>query len=78
MGIVFAGSDGSFITPWQAWKRRNKEYESFVIATDEVLVFRRTDDERTESYVWYYATDESNLPDGIEVDGLTVRGWRDN
>jgi len=35
MSKVFAGSDDSFMSAWQMWKRKNKQYESFVLAQEE-------------------------------------------
>jgi len=72
MSKVFAGSDGSFMSSWQAWKRRNHEYETFVMAHGETMVFRTSD----EDYVWYHGIEEDDLPDGVELTGVNVRDRR--
>lgn len=73
MSSVFAGSDGSFMSAWQMWKRRNKEYETLVISQGETVVFRTTAEDGGEEYVWYVGIDEDDLPEGVELDGHTVR-----
>jgi len=72
MSKVFAGSDGSFISSWQAWKRRNHERETFVMGHGDTIVFRTADEE----YVWYHGIEEDDLPDGVELTGVTVRDRR--
>jgi hypothetical protein len=74
MSSVFAGSDGSFVTAWQSWKRRNHEYESFVIGTAETMVFRNEGGD--QAYVWYVGIDEAELPEDVELDGNSVRDRR--
>jgi hypothetical protein len=76
MSRVFAGSDGSFMSAWQAWKRRNHEYETLVIVHDDTMVFRTTDEDGSEELVWYVGVEEDALPAGVELDGLTVRDER--
>jgi hypothetical protein len=76
MSKVFAGSDGSFISAWQAWKRRNHEYERFVMACGDTMIFRTTNEDGSEELVWYVGVDEDHLPDGVELNGLTVRDRR--
>lgn len=76
MSSVFAGSDGSFISAWQAWKRRNHEFESFVMAHGDTMVFRTTNEDGTEEYIWYHGVDEDDLPEGVEREGVTVRDER--
>jgi len=44
MARVYAGSDGSYISGWQMWKRRNESYERLVIAHEDIVVFQNTDD----------------------------------
>jgi len=75
MSEVFAGSDGSFISAWQVWKRRNHEPESFVLAHGDTLVFRTTSD-GSNGYVWYVGVEEEDLPDDVALDGVTVRDSR--
>lgn len=77
MSKVFAGSDGSFMSAWQAWKRRNHEYESFVMSHGDTMVFRTTDEEGNEEFIWYHGIAEEDLPDGVEINGLTVRDRRE-
>jgi hypothetical protein len=76
MSGVFAGSDGSFLSAWQLWKRRNKECGSFVLAQGETMVFRTTAEDGSREYVWYVGVEREDLPDGVEIDGLTVRDER--
>jgi hypothetical protein len=73
MSNVFAGSDGSFMSSWQAWKRRNHEPETFVMPHEETMVFRTADGE----YVWYHGIEEDDLPDGVELAGVSVRDRRE-
>jgi hypothetical protein len=76
MPEAFAGSDGSFVSAWQLWKRRSKEYGSFALAQGETMVFRTTAEDGRREYVWYIGIEQEDLPDGIEIDGLTVRDER--
>lgn len=78
MSTVFAGSDDSFMSAWQMWKRRNKEYESFVLAEGDTVVFRTTDENRDEEYIWYVGIKEDELPKDVEVNGYTVRDKRED
>lgn len=74
---VFAGSDGSFVSAWQMWKRRNKEYDSLVLAQGETMVFGTTAEDGSREYVWYVGVEREDLPEGVEVDGLIVRDERE-
>jgi|GEM_PF-3447380 len=76
MARVYAGSDGSFLSGWQMWKRRNKSYERLVIAHEDVVVFRNTDDSANQEYVCYTAIEESELPEGVKLTGHTIRDNR--
>jgi hypothetical protein len=76
MSKVFAGSDDSFLSAWQMWKRRNKEYESFVIGQEDIVVFSTTAESGKEEYVWYVEIEEDELPDDVEVKGYTVQDNR--
>ena len=76
MSKVFAGSDDSFVSAWQIWKRRNKEYESFVLAQGDTVVFRPTTESSNEEYTWYVGIEEDELPEGVELNGYTVRDKR--
>ena len=76
MSKVYAGSDGSFRSAWQLWKRRNHEYESFVMCHGDTMVFRSTNEDVKEKYIWYHGIEEDDLPEGVEVDGVTVRDKR--
>ena len=76
MSKVFAGSDDSFISAWQMWKRRNKEYESFVLAQGDTVVFRTTAESGSEEYIWYVEIEEDELPEDVEVNGCTVQDKR--
>jgi len=76
MSKVFAGSDDSFMSAWQMSKRRNKEYESFVLAQGDIVVFRTTAERGSEEYIWYVGIEENNLPEDVEVNGCTVRDKR--
>lgn len=76
MSKVFAGSDDSFMSAWQMWKRRNKEYESFVLAQEDTVVFRTTAESGSEEYIWYVGIEEDELPEDVEVNGCTVRDKR--
>ncbi len=73
---VFAGSDDSFMSAWQMWKRRNKEYESFVLAHGDTVVFRTTDESGNEEYIWYVGIEQDELPEDVELTGHTVRDER--
>ena len=77
MSNVFAGSDDSFVSAWQIWKRRNKEYESFVLAHGDTVVFRTTAEGGNEEYTWYVGIEEDDLPEGVERTGCTLRDERD-
>lgn len=72
MAQIYAGSDGSFRSGWQMWKRRNKSYEQLVIAHDDVVVFRNADATADVEYVWYTPIEEHELPDGVEYTGHNV------
>jgi hypothetical protein len=61
MSKIYAGSDGSFMSAWQAWKRRNHEYESFVMCHRETTVFRTTDQESDEEFVWYHGIEKTDF-----------------
>jgi hypothetical protein len=76
MAKVFAGSDDSFVSAWQIWKRRNKEYESFVLAQADTVVFRTTTDDVDEEYTWYVGIEEDELPEDVELNDCTVRDKR--
>ena len=76
MAKVYAGSDGSFISGWQMWKRRNKSYEQLVIAHEDMVVLRKPDDDGDEEYVWYIAIEENKLPEYIELSGHAVEDNR--
>ena len=76
MPKVFAGSDDSFISAWQIWKRRNKEYESFVLAQGDTVVFRTSTESGNEEYTWYVRIEEDELPEEVVVNGRTVRNKR--
>lgn len=76
MSKVFAGSDDSFISAWQIWKRRNKEYESFVLAQGDTVVFRTATESGNEEYTWYVGIEEDELPEDVELNGCTVRDNR--
>ena len=76
MAKVFAGSDDSFVSAWQIWKRRNKEYESFVLAQGDTVVFRTTTESEPEEYTWYVGIEEDELPEDVELNGCTVRDKR--
>jgi len=76
MAKVFAGSDDSFVSAWQIWKRRNKEYESFVLAQGDTVVFRTTTESGPEEYTWYVGIEEDELPEDVELNGCTVRDKR--
>lgn len=76
MSKVFAGSDDSFVSAWQIWKRRNKEYESFVLAQGDTVVFRSTTEGSNEEYTWYVGIEEDELPDDVALNGYTVRDKR--
>lgn len=76
MPKVFAGSDDSFISAWQIWKRRNKEYESFVLAQGDTVVFRTATESGNEEYTWYVGIEEDELPEDVELNGCTVRDNR--
>jgi hypothetical protein len=76
MSKVFAGSDDSFVSAWQIWKRRNKENESFVLAQGDTVVFRTTTEGGNEEYSWYVGIEEAELPEDVEVNGCTVRDKR--
>lgn len=76
MSKVFAGSDDSFMSAWQIWKRRNKEYDSFVLAQGDTVVFRTTAESGNEEYIWYVGIEEDELPEDVEVNGYTVRDKR--
>lgn len=78
MSKVFAGSDDSFMSAWQMWKRRNKEYESFVLAQGDTAVFRTTDVNENEEYIWYVGIKEDELPEDVELNGYTVRDKRED
>jgi len=58
------------------WKRRNKSYERLVIAHEDVVVFRNTDDSANQEYVCYTAIEESELPEGVKLTGHTIRDNR--
>ena len=73
---VFAGSDDSFISAWQIWKRRNKEHESFVLAQGDTVVFRTSTESGNEEYTWYVRIEEDELPEDVVVNGCTVRDNR--
>lgn len=77
MSKVFAGSDGSFRSAWQMWKRRNHECESFVMAHKDTVVFRSTDEEGNKQYIWYHGVDDDDLPKGVELSGVTVQDTRE-
>jgi hypothetical protein len=77
MSKILAGSDGSFLSAWQIWKRRNHEPESFVMGYKDTVVFRTTDADGEDEYVWYHGVAEDELPDGVELNGVTVRDTRD-
>ncbi|MEZ3172535.1 hypothetical protein ABNG03_18265 [Halorubrum sp. RMP-47] len=64
------------MSAWQMWKRRNKEYESFVLAGGDTVVFRTTAESRSEEYIWYVRIEEDELPEDVEVSGCTVRDKR--
>ena len=72
MARLYAGSDGSFLSGWQLWKRRNKSYEQLMIASEDIVVFRNSDGDADEVYVWYIPITESELPDGVECTGHNV------
>lgn len=74
--MVFAGSDGTFRSAWQLWKRQNHEPESFVIASGDTIVFRTTTDGGDCEYVWYVGIDEDELPEGVYQDGVVIRDTR--
>ena len=74
---VFVGPDGPFISTWQAWKRRNHECDPFVLAYQDTLAFRETDEDGNEQLVRYRGVDEDGLPAGVEVDGVCVRDARE-
>ena len=76
MSNVFAGSDDSFLSAWQIWKRRNKEYESFVLAQGDTVVFRTATESGSEEYTWYVGIEEHELPEGVEFTGCIVRDKR--
>ena len=76
MPKIFAGSDDSFISAWQIWKRRNKEYESFVLAQGDTVVFRTATESGNEKYTWYVGIEEDELPEDVELNGCTVRDNR--
>jgi len=76
MAKVFAGSDDSFVSAWQIWKRRNKEYESFVLAQGDTVVFRTSTGSGNEEYTWYVGIKEGELPEDVELNGCTVRDKR--
>ena len=76
MSKVFAGSDDSFISAWQIWKRRNKEYESFVLAQGDTVVFRTSTESGNEEYTWYVGIEEDELPEDVELNGCIVRDNR--
>ncbi|OYR46503.1 hypothetical protein DJ74_14550 [Halorubrum sp. Ea8] len=59
------------------WKRRNKEYDSFVLAQRETIVFRTIAEDGSRAYVWYVGIEQEDLPEGVEIDGLTVRDERE-
>ena len=75
MAKVFRGSDGSFVTAWQIWKRRNHSPETFVLASGDTVVFRPSGGQSGE-YLWYHGVDEEELPEGVSVNGVTVRDRR--
>lgn len=78
MSKVFAGSDDSFMSAWQMWKRRNKEYESLVLAQGDTVVFRTADENGNEKYIWYVGIKEDELPEDVELNGYTVRDKRED
>ncbi len=73
---AFAGSDDSFMSAWQMWKRRNKEYESLVLAHGDTVIFRATAEDGNGEYLWYVGIDEDELPEDVELNGHTVRDKR--
>lgn len=75
MSKVFVGSNGSFRSAWQLWKRRNHEPESFVFSYKDIVVFKSSDEEGSQ-YVWYVGVVEDELPEGVYVDGVTARDTR--
>lgn len=76
MSNVFAGSNGSFRSAWQLWKRRNYEYESVVMAYKETMVFRTAGEDGGVECVWCHGIDQEGLPEGVELDGVTVQDSR--
>ena len=62
MAKIFAGSDDSFVSAWQMWKRTNKENGSFVLAQGDTVVFRTTIESENEEYTWYVGIEEDELP----------------
>jgi hypothetical protein len=42
----------------------------------DTMVFRSTNENRNEEYVWYHGIEEDDLPEGVELNVVTVRDSR--
>ncbi|PSP98981.1 hypothetical protein BRC89_06250 [Halobacteriales archaeon QS_4_70_19] len=74
---VSVGPDGSFISAWRAWKRRNHGCGPFVLAYQDTFAFGETDEDGNEYLVRYRGVDGDGLPAGVEGDGVCVRDARE-
>lgn len=75
MAKIYVGSDGSYLSAWQLWKRRNHEPKSFILSYKDTVVFQPSNPEDDE-YVWYAGVNEEELPDWVTLEGVTVRNDR--
>ncbi|MFB6107132.1 MAG: hypothetical protein ABEJ70_09190 [Halobacteriaceae archaeon] len=76
MAHALAGSDGSFYSGWQLYQRIVHGSATFVLSYDDVSVYRLRDDGEWHQ-VTFVRVDESDLPDGVVVDGWYVHDHRD-
>lgn len=52
-------------------------HETFVLGPEDTTVFRTTNEDGGEAYIGYVSVDQEALPEGVGLDGHTVRDRQD-